>query len=120
MITHLRHVLRAGPPAVGRQSEVDANVLSLVTDGGIGADQIVRVEPTVIQSPSGSGELVLHGAELDCFVVLQVMSEGGGPSQPAIVTFRGCLQSVFGYPNDEAQSGDPRFHHGGYGFFEAT
>jgi hypothetical protein len=39
----------------------------------------------------------------------------------AIVTFEGCLQSAFGYPNDEATWGDPRGAAGdepGYGFFE--
>jgi hypothetical protein len=39
---------------------------------------------------------------------------------PAVVTFVGCRQSVFGYPNDEAQDGDPRLRHHGYGFFEVV
>jgi hypothetical protein len=37
------------------------------------------------------------------------------------LTFEGCLQSAFGYPNDEATWGDPRGAAGdepGYGFFE--
>jgi hypothetical protein len=43
----------------------------------------------------------------------------GRARKVAIVTLTGCLQSVFGYPNDEARWHDPRAAAGdrpGYGF----
>lgn len=45
----------------------------------------------------------------------------GRARKVAIVTLAGCLQSVFGYPNDEARWNDPRAAAGdrpGYGFCE--
>jgi hypothetical protein len=96
------------------------NVLSIALDSGIRAEQVVQLtEPPVISVPSGSGEVLLHGEDGLCIVVLRVMRQDGS-SQPAIVTFRHCLQSVFGYPNDEAQRGDPNLRRHGYGFFEIT
>jgi len=95
-------------------------LLSIALDSGIRAEQVIELtEPPVIPSPSGSGELLLHGEDGLCIVVLRVMRQDGS-SQPAVVTFRHCLQSVFGYPNDEAQRGDPNLRHHGYGFFEIT
>jgi len=76
----------------------------------------------VIPAPSGAGALLLHAEEgLDCRVVLSVIRPADKADLVAIVTLEGCMQSVFGYPNDEAYWHDPRGVAGdrpGYGFFE--
>jgi hypothetical protein len=77
----------------------------------------------VIASPSGAGALLLHGEEeADCLVVLQVWRAADRVRLPAIATFVGCHQSIFGYPNDEAYWLDPRRLQSevglGYGFYE--
>jgi hypothetical protein len=76
----------------------------------------------LITAPSGAGALLLqaeHGH--DCLLVLAVVRPADQAHLVAIVTFEQCLQSVFGYPNDEAYYHDPRSQSGdrpGYGFFE--
>jgi hypothetical protein len=76
----------------------------------------------VIPAPSGAGALLLHAEEgLDCLVVLGVSRPAVRAQLTATVTFGGCMQSVFGYLNDEAYWHDPRGAAGdmpGYGFFE--
>jgi hypothetical protein len=76
----------------------------------------------VIPAPSGAGALLLHAEEgLDCLVVLGVFRPADKAHLTAIVTLERCIQSVFGYPNDEAYWHDPRGAAGdrpGYGFFE--
>jgi hypothetical protein len=76
----------------------------------------------VIPAPSGAGALLLHTEEgPDCLVVLVVFRPADKAKLTAIVTFERCEQSVFGYPNDEAYSRDPRGRAGdepSYGFFE--
>jgi hypothetical protein len=76
----------------------------------------------VIPAPSGAGALLLHAEEgRDCLVVLGVFRPADKAHLTAIVTFERCMQSVFGYPNDEAYWHDPRGAAGdrpGYGFYE--
>lgn len=76
----------------------------------------------VVPAPSGGGALLLHAEEhADCYLVTIVMREADGTTETAIVTLVGCAQSVFGYPNDEAWSRDPRGVAGdepSYGFHE--
>lgn len=76
----------------------------------------------VIPAPSGAGALVLHAGEgQDCLVMVGVFRPADKAQQTAIVTLVHCMQSVFGYPNDEAYWHDPRGVAGdrpGYGFFE--
>ena len=76
----------------------------------------------VIPSPAGAGALLLHTEEgRDCFLVLRVFRPADRADLVAIVTFEFCMQSIFGYPNDEAYRADPRSASGdraGYGFFE--
>jgi hypothetical protein len=78
----------------------------------------------VIPAPSGAGALLLHAEEgPDCLVVLTVFRPADQARLAAIVTFRRCQQSIFGYPNDEAYWHDPRGTAGdspGYGFFEVV
>lgn len=78
----------------------------------------------VIPTPSGAGALLLHAEEgRDAFVVLSVFRPADKARLTAVVTFEGCMQSVFGYPNDEAYWRDPRGAVGdspGYGFFEVV
>jgi hypothetical protein len=79
-------------------------------------------EHGVIPAPPGAGALLLHAEEgPDCLVVLGVFRPADKARLTAIVTFERCMQSVFGYPNDEAYSHDPRGAAGdipSYGFFE--
>lgn len=76
----------------------------------------------VIPAPSGAGAVVIHAEEgRDCRVVLGVFRPADKADKVAIVTLTGCMQSVFGYPNDEAYWHDPRGDGGeapGYGFYE--
>jgi hypothetical protein len=78
----------------------------------------------VIPAPSGAGALLLHAEEgRDCLVVLGVFRSADKAELTAIVTFERCMQSIFGYPNDEAYWHDPRGAAGdtpGYGFFEVV
>jgi hypothetical protein len=79
-------------------------------------------DPDVIPRPSGAGALLLHPEEgRDAFLVLGAFRPADKTDVVAIVTFELCMQSVFGYPNDEAYGADPRNASGdraGYGFFE--
>ena len=76
----------------------------------------------VIPAPAGAGAVVIHAEEgRDCRVVLGVFRPADKAHKIAIVTLAGCMQSVFGYPNDEAYWHDPRGEAGdrpGYGFYE--
>ena len=76
----------------------------------------------MIPAPSGAGALLLHTEEgSDCVVVLGVFRPADKAELAAIVTLEHCMQSVFGYPNDEAYWHDPRGAAGdepGYGFYE--
>lgn len=75
----------------------------------------------VIPSPSSAGATLLHSEDGDCLVILRVFRPADKAELMAIVTFEGCMQSVFGYPNDEAYRKDPRGEAGdmpGYGFSE--
>jgi len=76
----------------------------------------------VIPAPAGAGAVVIHAEEgRDCRAVLGVFRAADKAHKIAIVTLAGCMQSVFGYPNDEAYWHDPRGEAGdrpGYGFYE--
>jgi hypothetical protein len=78
----------------------------------------------LMTAPSGAGAVVIHAEEgLDSHVVLGVVRLADKAHKVAIVTFRGCMQAVFGYPNDEAYWRDPRGADGdrpGYGFYEVV
>jgi hypothetical protein len=57
----------------------------------------------VIPAPSGAGAVVIHAEEgRDRRVVLGVLRLADKAHKVAIVTLERCMQSVFGYPNDEA------------------
>jgi hypothetical protein len=62
----------------------------------------------LIPSPSSAGAMLLHSEDGDCLVILRVFRPADKAELMAIVTFDGCMQSVFGYPNDEAYWHDPR------------
>jgi hypothetical protein len=93
-------------------------VLSIDPADCVRADQVVELDFGMRPSPAGSGELLLHTDGPDALLVLLVNGPDHTRAGPAIVTFVGCRQSVFGYPNDEARWGDPRLRGLGYGFFE--
>jgi hypothetical protein len=93
-------------------------MLTIDPRSGIQADQIVQLDLGFRPSPAGSGELLIQTEESDTLLVLLVNDRDSKRAGPAIVTFVRCRQSVFGYPNDEAQWGDRRLTGHGYGFFE--
>lgn len=93
-------------------------MLSIDQAGDIRPDQVIDLDPGFRPSPSGSGEILFHGEDSDALMVLLVVDRQYERVGPAIVTFRRCSQSVFGYPNDEAARGDPRLRGHGYGFLE--
>lgn len=93
-------------------------MLTIDPDSGIRPDQIVELDLGFRPSPAGSGELLLHTDAPDAVLVLLVVDRDANRAGPAIVTLVQCRQSIFGYPNDEAQWGDPRLAGHGYGFFE--
>jgi hypothetical protein len=79
-------------------------------------------ESGVIPAPSGAGAVVIHTEDAgDCLVVLSVRRLADRTDRVAIVTLVGCMQSVFGYPNDQAYIHDPRGAETDgpvYGFYE--
>lgn len=76
-----------------------------------------EVDVGFVPSPSGSGALVLHSEDAaDCLVVfMAAATPDRGRRQAAVATFHECMQSIFGYPNDEAWAALPEAN---YGFFE--
>ena len=92
-------------------------MLSIDPDSGIRADQVVELDLGLLPSPSGSGELLLQNVNGNAYLVLVVVDRDYREVGPAVVTFTRCEQSVFGYPNDEAQGGDPRLRDH-WGFLE--
>jgi hypothetical protein len=114
-------VVHAVPtPSVSTRASIreDGPMLSIDTRSGIGAAQLADLDLGVIPSPAGSGELLLHAEAPDALLVLLLSHRDGTRAGPGIVTFVGCRQSVFGYPNDEARWGDVRLRGHGYGFVE--
>jgi hypothetical protein len=93
-------------------------MLSIDPRSGISAANLADLDLGVRPSPAGSGELLLHTEGPDALLVLLPSHRDGTRAGPGIVTFVGCRQSVFGYPNDEAQWGDVRLRGHGYGFIE--
>jgi hypothetical protein len=70
---------------------------------------------------SGSGLLLIHGEEESkAFLVLgsAYSTTNGDVEYRVLVTAFGCIQSVMGYPNDEAYDQDPR--HFGSGVVEVV
>jgi hypothetical protein len=75
-----------------------------------------KLDLGIIPAPSGAGALVLHGEEVaDCLVVFMAWSPADRTTTAALATFKACMQSIFGYPNDEAYGGVPD---ASYGFYE--
>jgi hypothetical protein len=87
-------------------------------DGGDLAARVVEVDLGIEPSPAGSGELLLHCDGPNAYLVLLVNDRNGQRLGPAIITFVGCRQSLFGYPNDEARWGNQRLRDHDYGIFE--
>jgi hypothetical protein len=85
---------------------------------GITPDQVVVLDLGVVPSPAGSGELLLHSDTADAYLILLANDRAHRRLGPVILTFVGCKQSLFGYPNDEAGWGDPRLRGKGYNVLE--
>ena len=90
-------------------------------------DQIVELDFGVMPEAAVSGALCLQ-AEGGTFLTFNAMrptdrmSPSGGPymedAGTAIVEFKRCLISRFGYPNDEARFGIPWYKEASYGIYE--
>jgi hypothetical protein len=93
-------------------------MLTIDPDGGDLAAQVIEVDLGIEPSPAGSGGLLLHRDGPNAYLVLLVNDRNGQRLGPAIITFVGCRQSLFGYPNDEARWGDQRLRDHDYGIFE--
>ena len=81
-----------------------------------------------VPSVSGSGEFFLQSELSDAFLIFSAVAktkESAGKFVDvgfAVVRLKRCMQSKFGYPNDEAFSGHPIYNSGfsGYGTFEVV
>jgi hypothetical protein len=87
------------------------------------AESIVELEIGVVPEAAVSGAMVLQD-EYATYLAFNAMSKGADgkrhDSGTAIVTFKRCLLTKFGYPNDEALAGHPLYDRGlqFYGVFE--
>jgi len=91
------------------------------------ADDIIELDLGVRPEAAVSGAVCLQ-TEAGTFLTFNAvrptnrMSPGGGPHREdagtAIVEFRRCLVSRFGYPNDEARWGIPQYKDVSYGIYE--
>ena len=82
---------------------------------------VVELDLGLVPDPSGSAE-VLVADELMTMLVFMAWDTRARSNVCAIATFRGCVQAVFGYPNDEAWPGHPYFDVGTwtYGILEVV
>jgi len=77
-----------------------------------------------VPSVSDSGEFFLQSALLDAFVIFRAKTKVSTGKYTdagwAVVRLKRCMQSKFGYPNDEAFPGHPLYGKGfsGLGIFE--
>jgi hypothetical protein len=93
----------------------------------VGADNIVELDLGIRPEAAVSGAVCLQ-TEARTFLTFNAMrptnrmSPHSGPSLEnagtAIVEFKRCLVSRFGYPNDEARWGIPRYKGVSYGIYE--
>src|SRR5262249_31836245 len=91
------------------------------------ADDIVELDLGVRPEAAVSGVVCLQ-TELAIFLTFNAMratdrmSRGGGPymedAGTAVVEFKRCLVSRFGYPNDEARWDIPQYKDVSYGIYE--
>lgn len=91
------------------------------------ADDIIELDLGVRPEAAVSGAVCLQ-TEAGAFLTFNAMrptdrmSPYGGPyyedAGTAVVEFKRCLVSRFGYPNDEARSGIPQYKGVSYGIYE--
>jgi len=91
------------------------------------ADDIVELDLGVSPEAAVSGAVCLQ-TEVGTFLTFNAMrptdrmSPYGGPymedAGTAVVEFKRCLVAQFGYPNDEARGGIPRYKDVSYGIYE--
>jgi hypothetical protein len=78
-------------------------------------DTVVELDIGVVPEAAVSGAVVLQD-EYATYLTFNAMSKGAHSerrdSGTAIVTFKRCLLSKFGYPNDEALAGHPLYGRG--------
>jgi hypothetical protein len=90
-------------------------------------EQIVELDLGVVPEAAVSGALLVED-ERSTFLAFNAMSETDEPSPYggfmfknagiALVQFSGCSITKFGYPNDEAYWGIPKYRDCGYGIYE--
>jgi hypothetical protein len=67
---------------------------------------------------SGAVVFQTEGMTVLTFNAMQRTEKGVEPAGTAIFRFQRCLATRFGYPNDEARDGIPRFRGTSYGIYE--
>lgn len=86
-------------------------------------EAVVELDIGVVPEAAVSGAVVLQD-EYATYLTFNAMSKGADgkrhDSGTAVLTFKGCLLTKFGYPNDEALGGHPLYERGlrCYGAFE--
>ncbi len=78
---------------------------------------VVELDLGVLPNPNNPAELLLASG-WGCRLVFRPASYGEVRPQTAVVTFEHCVQTVFGYPNDEAQGAHPLYGDCAHGFYE--
>ena len=73
--------------------------------------QIVNVDIGVTPAATGSGLLLMD--EAHCRLIFMTSDR-----KVAVLHVSGCTQSIYGYPNDEAQAGHPMYNDWAYGVYE--
>ncbi len=90
-------------------------------------DRIIELELGIRPEAAVSGAVVIQTEEsvvltFNATKPTEEMSPYGGPymaqAGTAIFRFKRCLATRFGYPNDEARAGIPRFKDTAYGVYE--
>jgi hypothetical protein len=107
--------------AYGEQGEIERKLAAAK-----GEPYAKPIDVGCVPSVSGSGEFFIQSELSDAFVIFRAVAktkEFSGKYADvgwAIVRLKRCMQSKFGYPNDEAFPGHPLYSKGfsGHGIFE--
>lgn len=90
-------------------------------------DQVVELQLGIRPEAAVSEALLFQTEEMThlLFSAMRVVHHTSAPDTiedagTAIVEFTRCLATRFGYPNDEARWGIPRFAHAPYGIYEVS
>ena len=77
-----------------------------------GSEEVIALHIGYVPDPAVSGALLFQTEE-SCFLTFNALKPvGSGSFEPvgiALIEFKGCIITQFGYPNDEAYQGHPLF-----------